>query len=43
MLKIDVKYLWNDVDKTDVLILYQFKNADYPQIHIHNNNKLLNK
>ena len=43
VLKIDVKYLWNEVDKTEVLILHQFRNNYYPQIHIHNSNKLLNK
>ena len=43
MLKIDVKDLWNAVDKMEVLILYHHKNNYYPQIHIHNSNRLLNK
>ena len=43
MLKIDVKDMWNAVDKMEVLILYHQKNNYYPQIHIHNNNRLLNK
>ena len=43
MLKISVKYLWNEVDKRDFLILHQIKNNYYPQIHIRNSNKLLNK
>jgi len=31
------------VDKPDDLILHQQINNHYPQIHIHNSNKLLNK
>jgi hypothetical protein len=35
--------MWIGVDKKEVLNLHQNKESIYPQIHIPNNNRLLNK
>jgi len=43
LLNIGVSYLWMRVDKMEVLILHQMEKIYFPQIHIHNSNKLLYK
>jgi hypothetical protein len=43
MKNVDVKSVGITVDKTVILILHQLQKRIYPQIHIPNSNRLLNK